>query len=70
MAVTDVEVAVVAIDRNAAPPELTTIESEVVVVELQEGGTAIAIFEEAVFEGGFRERLASRRDGPQAPRHS
>jgi hypothetical protein len=58
MAVADVKVAVVTIDRDAATPEFTAIKGEVVVVELQEGDTPLAILKEAVFESGFRQRLA------------
>src|SRR5512139_662212 len=58
MAVADVEIAVVAIDGDATTPELTAIEREVVIVELQESNAPFAILEQAVLEGGFRERLA------------
>ena len=57
MAVADVEVAVIAIDRDAASAELAAIERVVVVVELQEGDAPFAVLEQAVLEGGFRERL-------------
>ncbi len=57
MAVADVEVAVVTIDRHTAFPEVAAIERVIVVVELQEGDAPFAILEQAVFESGFRERL-------------
>ena len=58
MAVADVEIAVIAIDRDAASAELTTVERVVVVIELQKGYASLAILKQAVFEGGFGERLA------------
>ena len=58
VAVPNIEITVVTIDGDAASPELATIESEVVVIELQESDSSVTIFEHAVFECGFRERLA------------
>ena len=58
MAVADVKVAMITIDSDATTAELTAVEREVVVVELQEGDAAFAVFEQAIFERGLRERLA------------
>jgi hypothetical protein len=57
MAVADVEITMIAVDGDTASPELTTIEREVIVVELLEGYAPSAIFKQAVLEGSFRERL-------------
>ena len=63
MAIADVKVSMVAIDADTASPEFTAVEREVVVVELQEGDAASAVFEQAVFERGFCQRLAFVRMG-------
>ena len=58
MTIADVKVAMVTVDGDAATPELTAIESEVVVIELQESYAPFAVFKQAVFERGLRERMA------------
>lgn len=58
MAIADIKVAVRTIDRNTTAAELTAIEGEVVVVELEEGDAALAVFEEAIFKGCLRESMA------------
>ncbi len=58
VAVAHIEVPMVTIDRDAAPPELTAVKGEVVVVELKESDTTLAVLKEAVFKGCFREGLA------------
>ena len=58
MAIADVKITMITINRDATSPKLTAIEGKIIVVELQEGHASFAIFEQAVFKGGFRERLA------------
>ena len=63
MAVADVEIAVVTIDADATAPELTAVEREIVIVELQESDAPFAILEQAILEGGLGQRAAVHVDG-------
>ena len=53
--VSDIDVAVPAFEADVARPELTAVESPVVVVETDEHGPASAMIEQAVVERGFGE---------------
>ena len=57
MTVADVKVAMITIDGDATTPELTAIEREVVVIELQESDAPFTLVEQAVFERGLRQRV-------------
>ncbi len=57
MAVPNVKISMRAINPHAAAPEFAPVESKIVVIELQEGDPAFAIFKQAIFECGLRQRL-------------
>ena len=52
-----IEVAMTAVDRHAAAPELTPVERVVVIVETHEHDATPAVFEQAVVELGFGQRI-------------
>ena len=53
MALSGIEIAMHALDTNAAMAELTAVKGVIVVVELDEGYPTSTVLKEAVFEEGF-----------------
>ena len=57
MAVAHIEIAVSAINSHTAPEEFAASQRVIVVIELEKRDRALAIFEQAVFKGGFGKGL-------------